>query len=100
MYLKTQMHIADLLKGKEIETTNATNQWNDLVGRFTERYNLGTEKKYQTTHARMAMRLAPLLKANGIGWLEWFYDDCLKHGNFGKRFNSQLKPHGSTDHSK
>lgn len=94
-----EMHIRDVLK-ERFERPTADSQWADLVGRFTESYNRGAPPRYQTTHARMAMRLSPLMKENGIGWLEWFYEDCKKHENFGRRFNSQLKPHGSPDHQK
>ena len=66
-------------------------QWSDLVGRFTVSYNNSTIPKYQMTEKRMAMKLSVLLKANGIGWLEWFYEDCKKKGNFGRYFNWSIK---------
>jgi hypothetical protein len=75
-----------------IETKIPSSQWADIVGRFTEAYNLGTQAKYKITEKRMAMRLAPLLKENEIGWLEWFYEDCKKARNFGAYFNYQLSP--------
>lgn len=62
-------------------------QWSDLVGRFLTAYNLSSRPEYRIKHERMAMRLAPLLKANGINWLEWFYTDCEKRANFGRYFN-------------
>lgn len=35
----------------------------------------------------MAMKLAPILKAEGIGYLEYFYNECAKKDNFGRWFN-------------
>lgn len=82
----------------QIEKTTARSQWNDLVGRFTDRYNLGAQDRYKISYNRMAMKLSPLLKANGIGWLEWFYEDCKKQGNFGRYFNWAVNPKNSVRH--
>ena len=77
---------------KPIERTTANSQWQDLVGRFCVSYNNSTIPKYQITEKRMAMKLSPLLKANGIGWLEWFYEDLKKTDNFGRAFNWRINP--------
>lgn len=70
-----------------------SSQWHSLVQRFTDRYNAGvTDKKYLKKPTYFAMRLAPLKKANGIGWLEWFYEDCQKKEHFGKYFNWSTDP--------
>lgn len=87
-------NIAEALK-KHFDTSSLQgrknlSQWSDLVGRFTEAYNHGVSPKYQRSPKWMAMKLSPLLKANGISWLEWFYDDCKKQENFGRYLNFQL----------
>lgn len=75
---------------KPIERTTANSQWQDLVGRFTISYNNSTIPKYQITEKRMAMKLSPILKAEGIGYLEYFYNECAKKDNFGRWMNWSL----------
>jgi len=36
------------------------------------------------------MKLSPILNAEGIGYLEYFYNECCKKDNFGKWFNWSL----------
>lgn len=81
-----------------IQKTEAKSQWSDLVGRFVDAYNLGEPEKYRISHVRMAVKLSPLKKANGIGWLEWFYNDCKKQPNFGKYFNWSINSKNSVTH--
>ena len=65
-------------------------QWADLVGKLTENYNASTKPNYWYTEKRMAAKLSPILKAEGIGYLEYFYEECRKKDNFGKFFNFSL----------
>lgn len=60
-------------------------QWSDLVGRFTRAYNRGTTRPI--TEKFMAIRLAPIKKAEGLPYLEYFYTECDKADNFGRYFN-------------
>lgn len=70
--------------------TKATSQWAEIVGKFTIAYNASTKPNYWYTEKRMALRLSPLLKAEGIGYLEYFYEECRKKDNFGRFFNWSL----------
>ncbi len=81
-------HIGSLLQ-RQIERPPQS-QWADLVGRFTTAYNASTEPRYRYTEARMAMRLAPVLKREGVEWLEWWYEDLRKKENFGRFMNWSL----------
>lgn len=72
---------------------NPRTQWEDLIQRFTENYNLSTrDPKYHYTFKRMATKLSPILKREGIGYLEYFYEECKKKDSFGKYFNYALNP--------
>jgi len=84
------MHISNYIP--QIEKTTANSQWQDLVGRFCEKYNNSTIPKYHLTEKRMAMKLSPILNAEGIGYLEYFYNECCKKDNFGKWFNYSVNP--------
>lgn len=72
--------------------TKATSQWAELVGKFTESYNKSTKPNYWYTEKRMAMKLSPILKKEGIQYLEYFYNECLKKDSFGRWFNYALNP--------
>ncbi len=67
-------------------------QWQDLVGRFTDSYNKSTTSKFFYTEKRMAMKLSPILKREGIEYLEYFYEECRKKDNFGRWMNYSLNP--------
>lgn len=93
-YTSNLNHIASLFAERlssEVKVGRTPNsQWQDLVGRFTVSYNNSTIPKYQITEKRMAMKLSPILKAEGIGYLEYFYNECAKKDNFGRWMNWSL----------
>ena len=54
-------------------------------------YNRGVdEERYKKKIGYFMMKLSPILKREGIEYLEYFYNECLKADNFGKFFNWSL----------
>lgn len=45
----------------------------------------------------MGVKLSPILKKEGIGYLEYFYNECEKARNFGKFFNWSLASKNAKD---
>lgn len=77
--------LSSLIRSPEKQEKSPRSQWSDLVGRFTRAYNRGTNRPI--TEKFMAMKLAPIKKAEGLPYLEYFYHECDKADNFGRYFN-------------
>lgn len=80
-------NISALLKNFEIKKSKINSERADLVSQFLSSYNLNTEKKYQITGKRMAMKLAHV----PLDDLYWLIGECKKAKVFGKKLNWFLK---------
>jgi len=81
--------LKDLIKEYKtpINEKNFRSERDELITRFTNTYNQGTEDKFKITEKRMAIKLAHIK----TGELDWFYKECSNKENFGRFLNWAIK---------